>query len=197
MNERGFTIIELLVTITIMILIVSMSIPAFRQFTSSQNLKSIAQDLKNDARSLHNKALNGIKNSNNERVAWILRISNDASYYETFGCPAANTLGSCKDYLHNYVRTDVNTAFKFYACDHPCTNLSTYSGATFYYEPIDGTVTYYPFNPSTASTYESQVFGVAPNTALSVTKLSILVKSTDTNASTIFTVNSKGDLTEN
>jgi prepilin-type N-terminal cleavage/methylation domain-containing protein len=197
MQEKGFSIVELLISVTIIAIIAAMALPAFKNFSNSQVLKSITQQIKTDARSTHNKALNGILNRGGERSAWILRISNDQSLYEMAACPTANSFGSCKDYLHNYNQVSTNSTFKFYACDYPCTSLTTYTGVTLYYAPIDGTVIFYPYDRSVGSTYESQPFGTSPNTALTISKISVLIKSSDTTQTSIFTINSKGDLTEN
>ena len=58
-NSRGFTIIELLVTMSIITIIAGGIIPTFSSYIKNQNLKQAQEQLKSDLRTVQNRALTG------------------------------------------------------------------------------------------------------------------------------------------
>lgn len=60
-NKQGFTLIEILVTTTILILLASGSIAGYIRFNERQQLKSAGLTLKNALREVQSKAFNGEK----------------------------------------------------------------------------------------------------------------------------------------
>ena len=57
MRKRGFTLIELMVVISIIALLVGLSIAGYSNFNKTQTLQAAAKDLKNNLRLAQNKAL--------------------------------------------------------------------------------------------------------------------------------------------
>ncbi len=64
----GFTLIELLIVIAIIGILAVASIPTFSDFLNSQRLSQAAKQVKNDLRSVQNRALNGIKSASGDKV---------------------------------------------------------------------------------------------------------------------------------
>jgi prepilin-type N-terminal cleavage/methylation domain-containing protein len=57
--QKGFTLVELLVTVTIIVLLSGAAIPSFNNYLRGQTVKQAQDQFKNDMRTLQNKALTG------------------------------------------------------------------------------------------------------------------------------------------
>ena len=57
--QKGFTLIELLIVISLIIIITGAVIPSFNTYINNQNVKQSQEALKDDMRTIQNKALNG------------------------------------------------------------------------------------------------------------------------------------------
>ena len=60
--HQGYTLIELIIVITIISILVGFAIPAYTQFNASQLLKRAATEMKDDLRLMQNRASTGEKN---------------------------------------------------------------------------------------------------------------------------------------
>jgi prepilin-type N-terminal cleavage/methylation domain-containing protein len=199
MSEKGFTLIEILVAITIMMIIFALSIPAYNNYASSQAIKTTAIKLKNDIRVTQNKALNGIKNNSVDpaqlRAPWVVLLTGDGTFYDTFSCPEGQTVSYCRVPTFNAVRTKLGNNLEIKLCTSPgCT--TTYTGVLMFFAPIDGTVQFYRYEPANA-TSNSVAPGTSPLTEIAVDTVSIRVQKVGAASGTVFTVNSKGQVVEN
>jgi len=188
-NQAGYTLIELLIVISIIVGLAAFSIPAYKQFTIPQALKNATSQLKSDLRIIHSNASNGVKNLAGNRVSWVMRVVGGQSYYELSGCSKTELFSSCKDSNHNYQKKQIGRNFKIYPCNLPCTDLSGITGITLYFIPIDGTIEMY-------NNVDTVAPGGTGNTILSYTKMSFLIKSLeDTTKTSIITTNLEGSVT--
>ncbi|MFC1756147.1 prepilin-type N-terminal cleavage/methylation domain-containing protein [Patescibacteria group bacterium] len=59
LSQKGFTLIELLIVISLIIVITGAVIPSFNTYIDNQNVKQAQEAVKDDMRTIQNKALNG------------------------------------------------------------------------------------------------------------------------------------------
>jgi prepilin-type N-terminal cleavage/methylation domain-containing protein len=190
-KERGYSLIELIIVISIVVTIAAVSLPAYKQFTIPQALKNVSQQLKSDLRIVHNNAQNGVKNLGGNRVSWVLRVIGGQSYYEISGCAKTELFSACKNSSHNYQRKEIGKTFRIYPCTLPCTNYTAISGASLYFMPVDGTIEIY-------NNVDTILPDVTGNMPMALTTISFLIRSTeDTNKSSIITINSEGSINTN
>ena len=75
-NQKGLSILELLITISIIGLISLVSIPALKNFNTGQDLENSVSDFKNALRTTQSKAITGVKCPNKKpSVKWDFLIS--------------------------------------------------------------------------------------------------------------------------
>lgn len=84
---------ELLVTISLIIILAGLSIPSFNNFTKSQNLRQAVKTLKTDLRSAQNKAVNGVDRDDKE--GWGVSFVGGQNYYTL--CSYDESAGSCSN----------------------------------------------------------------------------------------------------
>ncbi|MCX6783530.1 MAG: prepilin-type N-terminal cleavage/methylation domain-containing protein [candidate division WWE3 bacterium] len=98
--EGGFTLVELLIVIAVMVVIFAAIIPSFNNFTKSQYLEQATQQLINDLRSAQSKAQQGVSVGGATAYCWFLLTGNTASSAYTVGtsnaavCTASNTVST-------------------------------------------------------------------------------------------------------
>jgi prepilin-type N-terminal cleavage/methylation domain-containing protein len=84
----GFTLLELMIVVTIIGIISAGLIPAFSGYIKSQNLKQAQEQLKSDMRTIQNKALTGassdLKFGNTYIKYWGIKFINSQSTYDFF-----------------------------------------------------------------------------------------------------------------
>ena len=81
--QSAFTLIELLIVIAIVGILAAASIPVFSSFTNSQRLSQAAKQVKQDLRSVQNRAINGV-----EGKAWGIEfvVGGSPASYTPFKC---------------------------------------------------------------------------------------------------------------
>ena len=97
-KDGGFTLVELLISITIIVIITVATVPSFAGYIKNQGLKQAQEQLKSDLRNVQNKALAGALSDtlvNGDPVAyWAVRFSAASNSYEYFISDVA-TAGAC------------------------------------------------------------------------------------------------------
>lgn len=84
--SRGFTIIELLISMSIIAIIAGGIIPTFSSYIRNQNLKQAQEQLKSDLRTVQNRALTGSLSNQT--------VSSDDDYIQYWGVRFVATSGS-------------------------------------------------------------------------------------------------------
>jgi len=80
-SVHGFTLLELLVVMAIMVGLMIVVIPQFNSFQRSQNLKNTALELQTNLRKAQNNAASGVKcNSTTSAASWNIEFPNSTSY---------------------------------------------------------------------------------------------------------------------
>lgn len=72
--NNGFSLIEMLIAISIVSLVGFFSIPQLRQFSKDQAFENVALDFKNSIRLVQSKALQSIKCTNKQSSKWVVKI---------------------------------------------------------------------------------------------------------------------------
>lgn len=88
MRNKAFTLIELMISVTIITIVSAGIIPAFSKYIRNQNLRQAQEQLKSDLRSIQNKALTGalsdqIVGAENMKY-WGVKFENNSSEYQIF-----------------------------------------------------------------------------------------------------------------
>lgn len=108
-HNRGFTLVELLIAITIMLIMAGAMIPSFSGYLKSQTLKQSQEKLKSDIRSIQNKALTGalydktvdVGGTARQVTHWGIRFNNGSSTYNYFigyATTGAQLTNECNNY---------------------------------------------------------------------------------------------------
>jgi len=102
-KKPAFTLIELLLVVTIISIITVGVIPAFSNYIRNQNLKQAQEQLKSDMRSVQNKALTGALSDQliggSIMKFWGMKFTNGSAIYDYFisaidtSCPANYATG--------------------------------------------------------------------------------------------------------
>lgn len=104
-QNKGFTLVEILLVVSIIAVLSGFLIPGFSNYTESQSIKQGLEILKSDLRTAQNKALTGVESVTAGANYWGIRIGSDnASNYEFF-YSSSNT--SC-----NYANITVSSTSK-------------------------------------------------------------------------------------
>lgn len=99
-RKNGFTMIELLISISIMTIVFTIGFASYREFSRRQVLSGVAKELKSDLRTLQQLALTGQKPEDVSCVmldGYIFEISDPDTYRLSANC--INGLGSSVEYL--------------------------------------------------------------------------------------------------
>ncbi|MBU1132815.1 type II secretion system GspH family protein [Patescibacteria group bacterium] len=97
-RNKAFTLIELMISVTIIAIVSAGIIPAFSKYIRNQNLRQAQEQLKSDLRSIQNKALTGALSDQLVGTAnmkyWGVKFINNSTDYQIF-IAAVDT--SCPD----------------------------------------------------------------------------------------------------
>jgi len=86
---KGFTLVELMIAMTVMAILTVAAIPSFSGFTKSQAIIQAFKTLKSDLRVAESRSISGAT-FNNVAKAWGIRLVNGASQYIIFACNPAD-----------------------------------------------------------------------------------------------------------
>jgi prepilin-type N-terminal cleavage/methylation domain-containing protein len=157
-HERGFSLIELLIVITLMAIIFGISVPFYRRYVAQTELKNVSQDLYLKLVTAHNNAVNGVVPksvvSGSQRYWWVIHI-HQSGYtweYETGACPLiADTAapGYASQFGFTFCGTQDYTYHTFPSrFDITHEYVGSYNEANIYFEPITGKVSVYSIDGS-------------------------------------------------
>jgi len=111
-SSPAFTLIELLIVIAIIGILTAITIPSFSNFNNKQRLSQAAKQIKNDLRSAQNRAINGIKDSDDNKVWGIQFASPNVYSYTLYTCSELDTAQSpclCSDQVFTTTKSLANT----------------------------------------------------------------------------------------
>ena len=180
MKQRGYTLLELIVVISIIGILIAVSVPALGRFTAPQEFRAASLQVKSDLRSLHNKAVSGVTvrrgvdtsvppdgvpdTQTDSRVYWVARFLNNQNFYEIGACQKSIAVaerwrtGECSDIERRPLPSKVTLS----VCSGSC------NGYVVYFSPVYGTTevydataieTQYPTPPIVAGRTLSPVAG--------------------------------------
>lgn len=155
-KQVGFTLVELIVVIAIMVVVFAVGIPVYSSYTSERTFTALVEEAQTQARYVYTNSVQGVlgadKDSNNstgnppndadtntDRVAWFIMIDKGSEKYAIGAClpeVRPNSIARCindRDYREKDLSASVNINF-----DVPVT--PTYSGNVIYivFTPITG-----------------------------------------------------------
>lgn len=103
-NHKGFTLIELLIVISLVTIITGAIVPSFNNYIDNQNVKQAQEAVKDDLRSIQNRALNGelaqteLGPGSDEKVQyWGVEFTQNSPTYDYFISVNSSTCGSPGD----------------------------------------------------------------------------------------------------
>ncbi len=82
-GNKGFTLVELLIAVSILVIITAATIPNFNTFITSQNLLQAREEVKNGIRDAQNRAITGV-DSNSTYTWWGIKFVNNGSTNATY-----------------------------------------------------------------------------------------------------------------
>jgi prepilin-type N-terminal cleavage/methylation domain-containing protein len=95
-RERAFTLIELLIVVSIVTIMAGITIPRLTGYTKNQDLKQAQEQVKNDLRTVQNRALSGVGTSNEELLFWGIDFDKDTDDYSLISCKDS----ACNDLIN-------------------------------------------------------------------------------------------------
>lgn len=72
--SAGFTLLELLIVVSIVAIITGAIIPGFNNYLQNQNIRQAQEQIKNDLRTVQNKALTGVNSDNPAVKYWGIKM---------------------------------------------------------------------------------------------------------------------------
>lgn len=217
--DKGYTLIELLVVIGIIGVLIAISIPAYSQFISPQELRAASQQIKSDLRTLQNNASNGVSSKRlnvdsndsgaidddedtipaDSRVYWGARFTNGVNSYELAACQIYATSprlgnetelwGDCKEKKEVKVASSIQIS----TCTGSC------GGYTLFFTPITGAVQVYTSNGPSGVDLVKPDPGIPPSTGNQVVVSPVAITITSTavpSRSIVLTINKDGSVSE-
>ena len=90
-SARAFTLIELLIVVSIIIIMTATLVPSFDTYIKNQGLRQAQENIKSDLRTAQNKAMTGVGADLGVEY-WGIRFTNGNDEYEFFN---STTTGNC------------------------------------------------------------------------------------------------------
>jgi type IV pilus assembly protein PilA len=191
-HQTGYTIIELLVVVAILGVLFAIGVPAYRNYYYHQELRKISLSIKDEIRSIQNKAQNGAVPENEIRSSWYLLLTTSASMFETGSCDTINITNCLTRTGFNHENVALPERFTIKPIAIAPEDSDRYIGVTkvsAVFSPIDGKMTVYKAD---GSCLEAVVNGVCTSTTLNYQ-----ISSVDYTQQCVFhSINSNGLITE-
>lgn len=92
-STRGFTLIELIVVVSIITILSGAMLPGFTKYIANQNKRQAQEQVKSDLRTVQNKALAGVGSIDPSVVYWGIMFDDKSAKY-TFFSSSGTTCGS-------------------------------------------------------------------------------------------------------
>lgn len=73
-NQQGFTLVELMISLSIIIILSAFAVPSFSRYLDTQNIRQAQEQIKNDLRTLQNRALSGYQYTEGDNY-WAAKFS--------------------------------------------------------------------------------------------------------------------------
>ncbi|EKE00451.1 MAG: hypothetical protein ACD_22C00018G0001, partial [uncultured bacterium] len=90
----AFTLIELMIVVGIIAILTSIMIPSFNFYIANQNLKQAQEQIKNDLRTVQNKALTGALSADaSAPLYWGVKFTDNSTKYTYFTSHTADASG--------------------------------------------------------------------------------------------------------
>ncbi len=151
-DQRGFTLVEMLIVLTLVALIVLIMLPFYRRYIAETELKNITVRIRNVLRDSQNKALNGVTSSDGTVVHWVVHVHNNSLHYEyeVGGCPVTvNPANAYYDVRYQFMNCNIKD---YKQVDFPPRFSVThqyslsYPEVNIFFANINGTVVIYDAN---------------------------------------------------
>ena len=94
-QQKGFTLVELLLVVSLIAVLSSFLIPGFSNYITTQNIRQAQESLKSDLRTAQNKALTGVSSSDPTVSYWGLKVPSQNSPSYVFFKSSTNDAGAC------------------------------------------------------------------------------------------------------
>lgn len=129
--SKGFTLVELLLVVSIITILSAVSIPAFSGFQKSQTLNDSAKRLKSDLRYIQNKSLSSVNGK-----AWGVHLTDNSSSYQFFYCTPDSL--SYEEYLFSVTSRCTGSTIVPFTSTAVVIRTSTFSDIVF--DNLNGTL---------------------------------------------------------
>lgn len=154
-RQQGFSLVELLIVLTIMGIIFSVAVPFYRKYVAQTELRTVSQELYTELITAHNNAVNGVvpkdvAAGNTDRYYWVVHVHKNGTTWEheTGACtlkttPPATATEYANQFSFNFCDRHDYTFKAFPANFDISHQYSTASEVNIYFEPISGNVAIY------------------------------------------------------
>ena len=93
-NQIGFTLVELLIVVSLIVILTSFLIPSFSSYSESQNVIQAQEQIKSDLRSVQNNALASV-GANNNYTHWVMFLNDNDTRYSYFRATGTHYNANC------------------------------------------------------------------------------------------------------
>lgn len=134
MKQSGFTLIELIIVISIMVVVFAVGLPLYSSYTSARAFDALVEETRSQARFVYTNSVQGVlaldkvssdnsgsppadRDPNSDRVAWFMMIDKGLEQYAVGAClpnVRPNSINTCindRDYRLKNISETVNINF--------------------------------------------------------------------------------------